>query len=94
MLNMNKANIIHLLDYILKIMDMKTYKVNYLCSYGQTNTGKSLLAQFITSHLRFGAICRRTDQTAFHFDNLLNRTVALMGEPRITMTIKNYCKIY
>ncbi|KAM3180374.1 hypothetical protein ACTXT7_016400 [Hymenolepis weldensis] len=40
-------------------------------------------------HNIVGTVCRRGDQTAFHFDNLLNRTVALMEEPRIMMTTKN-----
>nr|CUU98512.1 hypothetical transcript [Hymenolepis microstoma] len=70
-------------------MDKKTTKVNTLCFKGPTNTGKTLLAGLITSHLTLGTVCRRGDQTAFHFDNLLNRTVAVMEEPRITMTTKN-----
>lgn len=41
------------------------------------------------SSLREGTVCRRGDQTAFHFDNLPNRTVALMEESRMTMTTKN-----
>ncbi|VDO15942.1 unnamed protein product [Rodentolepis nana] len=54
-----------------------------------TNTGEALLASLITSHPLIGTVCRRGDQTAFHFDNLLSRTVALMDEPRVTTAAKN-----
>ncbi|KAM3171139.1 hypothetical protein ACTXT7_017222 [Hymenolepis weldensis] len=89
MLNHNGIDIGELLKDIVNIMDKRTKKVNTLCFKGQTNTGKKLLANLITSHLTLGTVCRRGDQTAFHFDNLLNRSVALMEEPRITMTTKN-----
>lgn len=107
MFNMNHIPVHALLTDIIKILDMKVNKVNCLCSYGQANTGKTLLANLIASHLTvsdqyliffspleyliklWSLIGRRGDQTAFHFDNLLNRTVALMEEPRITMTTKN-----
>ncbi|VUZ51798.1 unnamed protein product [Hymenolepis diminuta] len=70
-------------------MDMKSIKANSLCFYGQNNTGKTLVTKVLTSYLAVGTVCRYGDQTAFHFDNLLNRTVVLMEEPRITMTIFN-----
>nr|CDS35281.1 non capsid protein NS 1 [Hymenolepis microstoma]CUU98331.1 non capsid protein NS 1 [Hymenolepis microstoma] len=63
--------------------------MNTLCFKVQTNTGKTLLANLITSHLTLGTVCRRGYQTAFHFDNLVNRTVALMEELRITMITRN-----
>nr|CDS32224.1 non capsid protein NS 1 [Hymenolepis microstoma]CUU98108.1 non capsid protein NS 1 [Hymenolepis microstoma] len=63
--------------------------MNTLCFKGQTNTGKTLLANPITSHLTLATACCRGDQTAFHFDNLLNRTVALMEESRNTMITRN-----
>nr|CDS30831.1 non capsid protein NS 1 [Hymenolepis microstoma] len=89
MLNQNGIDIYELLNDIIAIMEKKTTKANTLCFKSQTNTGKTLLANLITSHLTVGTVCRRGDQTAFHFDNLLNRTAALMEEPRITMTTKN-----
>ncbi|VDL58456.1 unnamed protein product [Hymenolepis diminuta] len=51
MFNMNHIPVYALLTDIIKIMDMKVNKVNCLCFYGQTNTGKTLLANLITSHL-------------------------------------------
>lgn len=51
MLNMNHIPVYYLLADIIKIMDMKMNKVNCLSFYGQTNTGKTLLANFINSHL-------------------------------------------
>ncbi|VUZ48119.1 unnamed protein product [Hymenolepis diminuta] len=36
-----------------------------------------------------GTINRRGDQSRFHFDNLLNRTVGVMEVPRITYATKN-----
>ncbi|VDO06319.1 unnamed protein product [Rodentolepis nana] len=89
MLNTNGIDMKQLLDVIVAIIDMKTSKVNTLVFRGPTNTGKTLMAKLINSHLTIGTVCRRGDQTAFHFDNLLNRTVALMEEPHITMTTKN-----
>nr|CUU97699.1 hypothetical transcript [Hymenolepis microstoma] len=89
MFNANSIDIGALLGDVVQIMDKKTAKINTLCFQGQTNTGKTLLANLITSHLLIGTVCRRGDQTAFHFDNLLNRTVALMEEPRITIGAKN-----
>ncbi|VUZ40735.1 unnamed protein product, partial [Hymenolepis diminuta] len=47
------------------------------------------LANLITSHLTDGKINRREDQSQFHSDNLLNRTVGVMEEPRITNATKN-----
>nr|CDS30830.1 non capsid protein NS 1 [Hymenolepis microstoma] len=36
-----------------------------------------------------GIVCQRGEQKAFHFENLLNRTVALIEEPLITIETKN-----
>nr|CDS34279.1 non capsid protein NS 1 [Hymenolepis microstoma]CUU98103.1 non capsid protein NS 1 [Hymenolepis microstoma] len=93
MLSQHGIDIDELLKDIAYIMDRKkTTKVNSLCFKGQTNTGKKLLANFITPHLTLGTVCRRGDRTAFHFDNLLNRTVTLMEEPKITTTTKSAYK--
>ncbi|VDO09806.1 unnamed protein product [Rodentolepis nana] len=46
---------------------------------GQTNIGKALLPNLITSNLLIGTMCRRGDQTVFHFDNLLSGTFAPNG---------------
>nr|CDS33272.1 non capsid protein NS 1 [Hymenolepis microstoma] len=89
MLNQSGININELLTDIINIIYTKTTKMDTFCFKGQTNTGKTLLANLIASHLILGPVCRRGDQTAFHFDNLPNRTVALMGKPRITMITKN-----
>lgn len=51
LLNQNGINIEELLRDIVMIMDKETTKVNTLCFKGQTNTGKTLLASLITSHL-------------------------------------------
>nr|CDS30612.1 nonstructural protein 1 [Hymenolepis microstoma] len=85
LLNQNGISINELLTDIINIMDKRSTKMNTLCFKGQTNAGKTLCANLITSHLTLGTVCRRGYQTAFHFDNLLNRTAALMEEPRIAM---------
>ncbi|VUZ56231.1 unnamed protein product [Hymenolepis diminuta] len=89
LLNTN-ATVIHIfLEDIKDIMDKKCMKVNTLCFIGETNTSKTMLANLITSHLTVGTINRRGDQSQFHFDNLLNRTVGVMEVPRITNATKN-----
>ncbi|VUZ38810.1 unnamed protein product [Hymenolepis diminuta] len=89
LLNSNRIDIHELLQDIIDIMDKRSAKVNTLCFYGETNTGKTMLITLITSHLTVGTINRRGDKSQFHFDNLLNRTVGVMEEPRITNVTKN-----
>ncbi|VDO02512.1 unnamed protein product [Rodentolepis nana] len=51
MLNANSIDIGALLGDIVQIMDKRKTKINTLCFRGQTNTGKTLLANLVTSHL-------------------------------------------
>nr|CDS30832.1 non capsid protein NS 1 [Hymenolepis microstoma] len=46
-----------------------------------------IIQQF--KHQVLGIVCQRGEQKAFHFENLLNRTVALIEEPLITIETKN-----
>ncbi|VUZ56640.1 unnamed protein product [Hymenolepis diminuta] len=66
-----------------KVMDKKDNKVNALVLYGPTNTGKSLLCKIATEFLLTGTISRRSENTAFAFENLLDRSVAILEEPKI-----------
>ncbi|KAM3181896.1 hypothetical protein ACTXT7_013465 [Hymenolepis weldensis] len=60
-------------------MDKHTKSVNTIRLAGQTNTGKSLIANLIYGHLTHGTLYRCG-------------TVALMGERRIMMTKKDGTK--
>ncbi|VUZ44508.1 unnamed protein product [Hymenolepis diminuta] len=88
-LNGNHIDIHEFLQDIKDIMDKRSMKMNTLCFLGETNTSKTLLANLITSHLTVGTVNRRDDQSQFPFDNLLNRTVGVMEEPKITNATKN-----
>lgn len=68
---------------VRSIMDCKFNKVKALVFYGPTNTGKSLLFLPLTEFFECGTILRISDNSAFAYVNLLDRTVGLMEEPRI-----------
>ncbi|VUZ41233.1 unnamed protein product [Hymenolepis diminuta] len=93
MLNQNHIDIRDLLNDIIQIMDKKTKKINTLYFCEITNTGKTMLANLMTSHLMIGTVCRRADRTTFHFNNQLNRTVALMEKLRITMNTSAFWEL-
>ncbi|VUZ44506.1 unnamed protein product [Hymenolepis diminuta] len=75
-----------------KIMNKKDNKVNTIVLYGPTNTGKSLLCKVMTEFLLTGTISRRSENTAFAFENLLDRSVAIFeGEDENTMCMWPSC---
>ncbi|EUB54064.1 Non-capsid protein NS-1 [Echinococcus granulosus] len=80
------ANEIALVDFAITlriIMNCEDEKINTLVLYGPTNTGKSLICKLTTTFLEHGSVMRRQGASAFAYENLLNRKVALMEEPGI-----------
>lgn len=74
-------------DFLVKIeniFDRKKDKINGIVFEGPTNTGKSLLCNLIIYPYTYGTASRRGDQTNFHMENLLHKSIAVMEEPRIT----------
>lgn len=67
---------------VCEIMDRKIIKVYTLVLYGPTNAAKSLLCRLMTEFLENDIILRRAENSAFAYENLLDRTVGLMEEPR------------
>lgn len=69
---------------LIDILDKKHTKINAFILEGPTNTGKSLLCNLIIKPYTYGTASRRGDQTNFHMENLLHKSIAVMEEPRIT----------
>lgn len=91
--NANRILTRTILQAINDVMDSKFDKINTLVFQGATNTGKSLLANLITDNLLVGLVSRASDQSAFAFQNLVNKRVALFEEPRITQQNVNDMKL-
>lgn len=85
--NLLKENNIDIKDFVKKvenIFDKKKDKINGIVLEGPTNTGKSLLCNLLIYPYTYGTASRRGDQTNFHLENLLHKSIAVMEEPRIT----------
>ncbi|KAM3171138.1 hypothetical protein ACTXT7_017221 [Hymenolepis weldensis] len=93
--NLFQSNGIVPLEFIQKlerVMDKKDNKINGIVLYGPTNTGKSLLCKIMTEFLLTGTINRRSENTNFAFENLLDRSVAILEEPKINAANANDMK--
>lgn len=75
-----------------QVMDRKDHKINALVLYGPTNTGKSLLCKLMTEFLITGTINRKSEDSNFAYENLLDRTVAILEEPKINSANVNDMK--
>lgn len=84
LLTENKINHEDFIKKLVNVLDRKIDKINAFVLEGPTNTGKSLLCSLIIHPYTFGTASRRGDQTNFHLENLLHKTIAVMEEPRIT----------
>ncbi|VUZ44505.1 unnamed protein product [Hymenolepis diminuta] len=71
------------IDKLERVMDKRDTKINCLVLYGPTNTGKSLLCKIMTEFLLTGTISRRTENSSFAYENLLDRSVAILEEPKV-----------
>ncbi|KAM7540462.1 hypothetical protein Aperf_G00000021728 [Anoplocephala perfoliata] len=68
-------------DKLIAVLDTRYHKINALVLMGQTNTGKSMIANLAVSLLNYGTVQRRVEQSPF--EGPLDRTLALLEEPRI-----------
>ena len=73
--------------------EKKINKINTLVFIGPTNTGKSLLANLIGKPYLKGYVQRSAEGNSFHFEGLLNKSVAMLEEPRITALTMNDYKV-
>lgn len=86
------ANNIEPVDFIRCvhcIMNKVEERRNALVIEGPTTTGKSLMLKLICSNYNYGTVQRSGDHSQFFLQNLVNKTVALMEEPRITAITVN-----
>ncbi|CAI2737798.1 unnamed protein product [Dicrocoelium dendriticum] len=74
---------------IHEIMDKKIDRLNTLCIEGPTTTGKSLVLKLITQNYHCGTVQRSGDHSQFFLQNLVDKPIALMEEPRITINTVN-----
>nr|CDS32658.2 non capsid protein NS 1 [Hymenolepis microstoma] len=90
-----KSNGIEPLEFVSRlerVMNKVDNKVNCIVLYGPTNTGKSLLCKIMTEFLLTGTINRRSENSNFAFENLLDRSVAILEEPKINAANANDMK--
>ncbi|VUZ56641.1 unnamed protein product, partial [Hymenolepis diminuta] len=75
-----------------RVMNRNDSKINSIVLYGPTNTGKSLLCKIMTEFLLTGTIIRRSENSNFAYENLLDRSVAILEEPKINAANVNDMK--
>ncbi|TGZ74160.1 hypothetical protein CRM22_001091 [Opisthorchis felineus] len=84
--NINKKEMLHSLTLVMnKTMKRK----NAFVIEGPTTTGKTLFVKLIAENYVYGTVQRSADHSPFFLMNLLNKTLALMEEPRITQLTVN-----
>ncbi|CAH8664152.1 unnamed protein product [Dicrocoelium dendriticum] len=74
---------------IHEIMNKKIDQLNTFCIEGPTTTGKSLLLKLISQNYHCGTVQMSADHSRFFLQNLVDKAVALMKEPRITIKTVN-----
>ncbi|CAH8601669.1 unnamed protein product [Dicrocoelium dendriticum] len=74
---------------IHEVMNKKIDMLNTLCIEGPTTTGKSLVLKMICQNYHCGTVQRSGDHSQFFLQNLVDKSVALMEEPRITLATVN-----
>ncbi|THD20207.1 Non-capsid protein NS-1 [Fasciola hepatica] len=87
--NINNTQIKH---DIISIIDKHNTRINAFVLQGPPTTGKSLLLRLITRNYHYDTIhCMERN---FQFQNLADKTIALVEEPRITPTqVDNFKKL-
>ncbi|CAI2737806.1 unnamed protein product [Dicrocoelium dendriticum] len=74
---------------IHEIMNKKIDRLNCLGIEGPTTTGKSLVLKMICQNYHCGTVQRSGDHSQFFLQNLADKSIALMEEPRITIATVN-----
>ena len=73
------------------IYDKVWHKRNCFIIQGPTNTGKSMTLNMLLKIAKPGLISREGDASAFYFQNLINKRIAILEEPRIMpQTVDNF----
>ncbi|CAI2737808.1 unnamed protein product [Dicrocoelium dendriticum] len=72
-----------------EVMNKKVDRLNTLCIEGPTTTGKSLVLKMICQNSHCGTVQRSGDHSQFFLQNLIDKSVAPMEEPRITLATVN-----
>ncbi|VDO95701.1 unnamed protein product [Schistosoma margrebowiei] len=87
----NEINPKQFLNDIQTIIDKTKLRVNTFCLEGPTTTGKTLILKLIVQNYTYGTVQRSGDHSQFFLQNLNNKSVALMEEPRITpITVNDF----
>lgn len=89
LLEVNRIPKWDILTSLEKIMDKKMLRTNALVIEGPTTTGKSLFVKLVAENYIYGTVQRSGDHSQFFLQNLLDKAVALMEEPRITQLTVN-----
>lgn len=73
------------------IMDCIHQRKNAFVIEGPTTTGKTLILKLIAAQYHYGTVQRSGDTSQFAFQNLIDKSVALMEEPRISpITVNDF----
>ncbi|KAA3670127.1 uncharacterized protein DEA37_0000242 [Paragonimus westermani] len=87
----NNINKDQFLGDLTKVMNKVETRKNAFVIEGPTTTGKSLMLKLICDNYIYGTVQRSGDHSQFFLMNLINKTVALMEEPRITsLTVNDF----
>lgn len=91
LLLVNNIDKTEFLQQLLCIMNKAIDRLNAFVIEGPTTTGKSLLLNLVCANYLYGTVQRSGDHSQFFLQNLLNKSVALMEEPRITpITVNDF----
>ncbi|KAM3180378.1 hypothetical protein ACTXT7_016404 [Hymenolepis weldensis] len=77
---------------IEKTYDLARTLLDRRITHPSQNTGKSLMCKILTEFLLTGTISRRSENSNFAFENLLDRSVAILEEPKINSANANDMK--
>ncbi|KAA3670073.1 uncharacterized protein DEA37_0004282, partial [Paragonimus westermani] len=76
---------------LTKVMNKTETRRNAFVIEGPTTTGKSLMLKLICDNYIYGTVQRSGDHSQFFLMNLINKSIALMEEPRITsLTVNDF----
>ncbi|KAA3680354.1 uncharacterized protein DEA37_0004126 [Paragonimus westermani] len=82
LLTANNINKTEILTSLTIVMNKRESRRNTFVLEGPTTTGKSLFLKLIAENYIYGTVQRNGDHSQFFLMNLLNKSLALMEEPR------------
>ncbi|KER18551.1 hypothetical protein T265_15985, partial [Opisthorchis viverrini] len=89
LIQVNNINKRELLVCLTSVMNKLCTRKNAFVIEGPTTTGKTLFVKLVAENYVYGTVQRSGDHSQFFLMNLLNKTLALMEEPRITQLTVN-----